>query len=119
MNYPDIDVPWTRIHEHKHFTPWETLPRTIWFEEFSRETQPEDTPYYPVRLAPDKERLALYTQLARTETKVSFLGRLATYRYLDMHLVIAEALDFAKEICQSSASHSPLPTFSADPLASA
>ena len=55
-------------------------------------------PYYPKRLAPDKALLAQYLRLAEQETKVSFLGRLATYRYLDMHQIIGEALDFAPRL---------------------
>jgi UDP-galactopyranose mutase len=95
INYPDMDVPFTRIVEHKHFAPWEKHDHTAVFTEFSKETQEKDIPFYPKRLAADKTLLEKYLDLAKRETKVSFLGRLATYRYLDMHQVVAEALDFA------------------------
>ena len=95
INYPDMDVPFTRILEHKHFAPWEKHEQTVVFTEFSKETEPADVPFYPKRLPPDKALLEQYLALARQETHVSFLGRLATYRYLDMHQVVAEALDFA------------------------
>jgi len=100
LNYPSIDVPHTRICEHKHFTPWESHERTIAFVEFSKETGPEDIPYYPKRLAPDLETLTQYQALARSEDNVFFLGRLATYRYLDMHVVIDEALRLAQRFLQ-------------------
>jgi UDP-galactopyranose mutase len=95
INYPDADVPFTRIVEHKHFAPWEAHDDTVVFTEYSRETAPEDVPFYPKRLAHDHALLEEYLALARKESRVSFLGRLATYRYLDMHQVIGEALDFA------------------------
>lgn len=94
MNYTDRDVPHTRIHEHKHFTPWEEHDKTVAFREFSKETEPGDTPYYPKRLTADMKLLETYTRRACTESRTSFLGRLATYRYLDMDGVIAEALQF-------------------------
>jgi UDP-galactopyranose mutase len=97
LNYPDADVPFTRIHEHKHFAPWEQHERTVAFREYSSETGSEDEPFYPKRLAPDKRLLAQYRALAAGEKAVSFLGRLATYRYLDMDDVIGEAHDFADQ----------------------
>jgi len=97
INYTELTEPFTRVHEHKHFAPWETHEKTIVFTEFSKETAPEDIPYYPKRLAPDIERLKRYRELARNERDVTFLGRLATYRYLDMHVVIAEALQTAAD----------------------
>ena len=101
INYPDSDVPYTRIVEHKYFTPWENHEDTIVYTEFSRETSGDDTPFYPKGLAPDKALLEKYRALAREETKVSFLGRLATYRYLDMHQVIGEALDFSPSLAEA------------------
>lgn len=64
INYPDEGVPFTRIHEHKHFTPWETHEKTVAFREFSKETEPADTPYYPKRLAADLTLLRQYRTLA-------------------------------------------------------
>lgn len=95
INYTSSDVPWTRVHEHKHFAPWETHERSVAFREFSHETGPDDTPFYPKRLDDDKALLAEYRQLAGQERGVTFLGRLATYRYMDMETVIGEALEFA------------------------
>jgi UDP-galactopyranose mutase len=92
MNYGDLDVPYTRISEHKHFSPWEQHDQTLIFKEYSRECKEDDIPYYPIRLVEEKEMLATYINVAKKETKVSFLGRLGTYRYLDMDVTIAEAL---------------------------
>jgi UDP-galactopyranose mutase len=123
INYPDMSVPWTRIHEHKHFTPWEKHQKTVAFREFSKETEAGDIPYYPKRLAADKTLLLRYRQLAcelsQTSTldtrhstpSYSFLGRLATYRYMDMEAVIGEALEFADKFVDAIRKNSPLPIF--------
>ncbi|MEI6491860.1 MAG: UDP-galactopyranose mutase [Verrucomicrobiota bacterium] len=117
INYPDLSVPWTRIHEHKHFAPWERHEKTVAFREFSKETAPDDIPYYPKRLAEDKKILQKYRALAEafpispSGFPLSFLGRLATYRYMDMEAVIAEALDFADAFVASVGSGSPKPVF--------
>lgn len=96
MNYGDPEVPYTRITEHKHFSPWETHEGSVCYREFSRLAEPGDTPYYPIRLVEEKALLDEYEALARAETKVTFVGRLGTYRYLDMDVTIAEALATAK-----------------------
>lgn len=101
INYPEATVPWTRITEHKHFSPWESHDRTIIYKEYSRECGPDDTPYYPVRLADDKKNLNRYTELADSEPNVTFVGRLGTYRYLDMHVAIEEALVAAAKFLAS------------------
>ena len=111
VNYCDETIPYTRITEHKHFTPWETHNKTVFFTEYSKETTPGDLPYYPKRLAVDKQLLKQYRTAAEQQDKVSFLGRLATYRYMDMHHVIGEALDFAKEFTTSLKKDRPKPTF--------
>ncbi len=98
INYCDDSFPYTRIHEHKHFTPWEQHQKSIYFKEFSKETGEDDIPFYPIRLPADVEKLKLYEQEQVLYPKFSFIGRLATYRYMDMHHVIAEALDLVKKI---------------------
>ena len=113
INYTDREIPYTRVAEHKHFTPWETHERTLVFREYSKATEPGDTPYYPMRRDPDKTILEKYMELARHETRVAFLGRLATYRYLDMHAVIGEALDFADTCVAAKVSGKPMPTLPA------
>jgi UDP-galactopyranose mutase len=96
MNYTEQSHPYTRIHEHKHFAPWETHDKTISLIEYSKETQLGDIPYYPKRLSDGVKLFDRYSELANNTESIYFLGRLATYRYLDMHQVIGEALDFSK-----------------------
>jgi len=116
MNYGSEDVTYTRIAEHKHFSPWETHERTIAFKEFSRECRPEDVPYYPVRLVEEQQLLRRYVELARSERGVSFVGRLGTYRYLDMDVTIAEALNAAEAALTSIKSGRPIPAFFVEPI---
>lgn len=116
MNYGSEDVTYTRIAEHKHFSPWETHERTIAFKEFSRECRPEDVPYYPVRLVEEQQLLRRYVELARSERGVSFVGRLGTYRYLDMDVTIAEALNAAEAALTSIKSGQPIPAFFVEPI---
>ncbi|MCD2514376.1 UDP-galactopyranose mutase [Comamonas endophytica] len=116
INYCDLSVPWTRISEHKHFAPWEQHADTVIFKEYSRLCEENDTPYYPIRLVAEKALLAQYVQRAQLERNVTFVGRLGTYRYIDMHVTIAEALDVAEQYQQSLASGKPLGSFVMDPL---
>lgn len=93
MNYGDADVPFTRITEHKHFAPWEAHEKSICYREYSRACGADDIPYYPIRLAAEEALLGQYLERAALETGVTFVGRLGTYRYLDMDVTIREALD--------------------------
>ncbi|WP_420210573.1 UDP-galactopyranose mutase [Burkholderia aenigmatica] len=117
INYCEENVPWTRISEHKHFSPWEEHENTVIYKEHSRACGPDDIPYYPVRLVDDKELLGRYVALAREEQNITFVGRLGTYRYLDMHVTIAEALDVAEQYLSTVESGAPMSSFVVDPLA--
>ncbi|MEP7017639.1 MAG: UDP-galactopyranose mutase [Actinomycetota bacterium] len=94
MNYADPDVPYTRIHEFRHFHPERDYPpdKTVIMREFSRFAQDEDEPYYPVNTPQDREQLLKYRDMGRAENGVLFGGRLGTYKYLDMHMAIGAAL---------------------------
>lgn len=94
MNYPDADVPYTRIHEFRHFHPERdyTKDATVIMREFSRFADKGDEPYYPVNTSADREKLLAYRDLAKGEQSVLFGGRLGTYKYLDMHMAIGAAL---------------------------
>jgi len=116
VNYCDADVPYTRITEHKHFAPWEQHDQSVIYREFSRLCDENDTPYYPVRLVQEKVQLLEYVRLARAEQGVTFLGRLGTYRYLDMDVTIHEALKVADVAKQSIRDGAPIPAFVTDPL---
>lgn len=95
MNFADVDEPVTRSTEHKHLAPWERHETTYVSREVPAACGPDDEPFYPLRLAHDRRLLDLYVQRAQQERNVTFLGRLGTYRYLDMDVAIGEALDVA------------------------
>jgi UDP-galactopyranose mutase len=96
MNYPDLNVPFTRIHEFKHFHPERkdvfNSEKTVIMREFSRFATRADEPYYPVNTEADRDGLLAYRELAKGEQDVHFGGRLGTYQYLDMHMAIGSAL---------------------------
>ena len=97
MNYADEDVPWTRIHEFRHFHPERDYPtdRTVVVREYSRAAEAGDEPYYPINTPEDRAKLERYRELAAKEAvdeRVLFGGRLGTYKYLDMHMAIGSAL---------------------------
>lgn len=94
MNYADASVPYTRIHEFRHFHPEREYPadKTIIMREFSRFADQGDEPYYPVNTPEDRAALLAYRELQDGETDVFFGGRLGTYQYLDMHMAIGSAL---------------------------
>ena len=118
LNYCDEDVPFTRISEHKHFSPWEAaqFEGTVCFREYSRLGGAEDIPYYPIRLVGEKSMLSDYVALARQAPGVSFLGRLGTYRYLDMDVTIREAMDAATATLERLREGAAPPAFFLDPL---
>jgi UDP-galactopyranose mutase len=103
MNYNDLEVPYTRIHEFRHFHPERDYPtdKTVIMREFSRFADDDDEPYYPINTESDRAVLAAYRARARAETatsKVLFGGRLGTYQYLDMHMAIASALSMYENV---------------------
>ena len=111
MNYGDENIPYTRISEHKHFTPWERHEKTIYFKEFSRACTKNDIPYYPIRLVNDKVLLDKYIALAEKEKKVTFAGRLGTYRYMGMDVTIKEALNLSASLLSDLDEHKALKSF--------
>lgn len=88
MNYTDIDIPFTRIIEHKHFEGSKT-EHTIITREYP-EAQGE--PFYPINDEVNNSLYRMYRELADREQRVIFGGRLAEYKYYDMHQVISAAL---------------------------
>ncbi|MBE4973825.1 UDP-galactopyranose mutase [Serratia sp. X10] len=97
VNYTESSVPYTRIIEHKHFDPVET-PHTVVTKEYPEEWQEGSEPYYPVN---DEKNMALfkkYRELAKNEANVYFGGRLAEYKYYDMHQVIRSAFSLVDDI---------------------
>ncbi|WP_323141770.1 UDP-galactopyranose mutase [Massilia phyllosphaerae] len=117
INVCDNSQRYTRVTEHKHFAPWEKHEKTICYLEYSRQCEPEDTPYYPIRQAREKAQLEKYVNLAKQETNVTFMGRLGTYRYLDMDVTINEALITADKFLETAQAKGAMPAFVIDPLA--
>lgn len=111
MNYGDQNVPYTRITEHKYFAPWESHDRTICYKEYSRSCEPKDTPYYPIRQVGEMALLHKYLDLADKENNLTFVGRLGTYRYLDMDVTIAEAMKTAEAYLSSINESKKMPVF--------
>jgi UDP-galactopyranose mutase len=118
LNYCDEEVPFTRITEHKHFAPWERdkLEGSVLYREFSRLCGPNDIPYYPIRQTDEEAMLRQYVMRAQATAGVSFVGRLGSYRYLDMDVTIAEALDASERMIAAIRQGKSPPAFFVEPL---
>lgn len=116
MNYGEESVPYTRITEHKHFAPWESHEGSVCYREYSRAAEPGDIPYYPIRQVAEKALLSDYVDLAGNTAGVTFVGRLGTYRYLDMDVTIREALDTARGFLDDTGAGRAVPAFYKAPL---
>jgi UDP-galactopyranose mutase len=97
VNYTDAKTPFTRIIEHKHFE-FGTQPKTVITREYSQEWIKKDEPYYPVNDDKNDHLFKRYKELSRNEQDVIFGGRLADYKYYDMHHVVGLALKKIAEI---------------------
>lgn len=97
VNYTERDVEYTRIIEHKHFDPVDTL-HTVVTKEYPKNWELDDEPYYPINDDKNMELFKKYRNLAKDESRVFFGGRLAEYKYYDMHQVIRSALNYIKDI---------------------
>ena len=115
MNYADSDIPFTRIHEFRHFHPerdWYPKDKTVIMREFSRFADRGDEPYYPINTPQDRERLLAYREMTAREPGVIFGGRLGTYKYLDMHMAIGSALSvYDNRVRPFFSGHQPLGSF--------
>lgn len=97
VNYTDSETPYTRIIEHKHFE-FGTQEKTIITKEYPQEWTKKDEPYYPVNDDKNDQLFKKYKELANNETGVIFGGRLADYKYYDMHHVVGLALKRVAEV---------------------
>lgn len=101
VNYTEEDIPYTRIIEHKHFEMFgvdvENCPKTVISKEYSSEWKFGSEPYYPINDEKNNQLYQKYKELADKENKVIFGGRLAEYKYYDMHHIVEKALYIAKE----------------------
>lgn len=92
LNCTDMTVPFTRIHEHKWFTPEKKFEQSVAFEEYASFTDSRKNPIYPIRNAKSEAIVKAYNERAAKEKDVMFIGRLAEFRYFDMHQVIGAAM---------------------------
>lgn len=97
INFNDADIPYTRSIEHKHFDPVNTN-HTVVTKEFPSEWTQGLEPYYPVNDEKNNVLYRKYRDLAKQEHNVIFGGRLAEYKYYDMHQVIASALTTIRKL---------------------
>lgn len=96
VNYTDSDTPFTRVIEHKHFT-FGNQNSTFITREYPSDWKIGDKPYYPINTLENEKIYTKYKELAKKEKNVIFGGRLATYKYYDMHQVINSALQVIRK----------------------
>lgn len=96
VNYTEYEVPYTRIIEHKHFE-YGTQPKTIITREYPTKWNKGDDPYYPINNEKNNRIYDKYKKLADNEKNIIFGGRLAEYKYYDMHNIIEHALQTIKK----------------------
>ena len=95
MNFNDSDIPYTRIIEHKHFE-FGKQEHTIITKEFSEKWTKEKEAYYPINNDENQKIYQKYKELSIKDSNIIFGGRLAEYKYYDMHQIVASALSKAK-----------------------
>jgi UDP-galactopyranose mutase len=103
VNYPSEDVPFTRISEYKHLTGQEAPVTTVTYEYPSA----EGDPYYPIPRPENQELFKKYEALADETNDVTFVGRLATYRYYNMDQIVGQALATFRRMDEKRASERP------------
>ena len=95
VNYTEREIPWTRIIEHKHFE-YGDQPKTVVTREYPADWKPGDEPYYPINDERNTKLYGEYAELAKSEGKVVFAGRLGGYKYYDMDKAIDAAFDLVE-----------------------
>lgn len=101
VNYTDSSTPYTRILEHKHFYPDLTAVKTVITKEYPKEWVVGDEAYYPINDAVNMDLLKKYQEEAKKEDGIIFGGRLAEYKYYDMHIVVRAALNKIRSIFEA------------------
>ena len=96
VNYNDSDIPYTRIIEHKHFE-FGKQKHTVVTKEFPEQWTKEKEAYYPINNDENQNKYQQYKALSLQESNIIFGGRLAEYKYYDMHQIIASALQKTKK----------------------
>lgn len=106
INYTERDIPYTRIIEHKHFEMFgskvDETPKTVISKEYSTEWKDDMEPYYPINDDKNNMLYERYKELASANDQYIFGGRLAEYKYYDMHKIVELALErFASELLKN------------------
>jgi UDP-galactopyranose mutase len=100
VNYPEMNVPYNKIIEIKHFQPYDeelqNYEKTILSYEYSEEWNRYKEPYYPLNDEKNRNLYLKYKELADQEKNITFAGKLATYRYYEIEDVFKEVLEFFK-----------------------
>ena len=91
VNQNNSTNPATRVYDHSYFTPTHTGP-TVVTSEYPKECGPGDVPFYPIPWGEGQEKYRQYEAMADAEEGVIFVGRLATYKYLDMWMAIKHVI---------------------------
>lgn len=118
MNFPDNSIPWTRMTEHRHLSPWRPTrsAASIVWREFPGPAGIGEVLYYPLRLAGDERLLQAYVDLAQSCGDVTFIGRLGCYAYIDMDVAVRRAIDTAAIAVEAFRSGRRPPVFVHHPL---
>lgn len=98
INYTDMSEKFTRIHEHKYFTPDKKFSKSVAFKEYSEASDSRNNPFYPVENKESMLMMEKYNKLAQKEEKVIFVGRLAEFKYYNMDQVIKSSIDVYNKI---------------------
>ena len=98
VNYTDFEVPYTRIAEHQYFEPGVKHQKTVITKEYSKTWSRGDEAYYPINNQRNSELYAKYVELAKQQSNLYFGGRLGTYSYLNMDVVVEKALQLVDQI---------------------
>jgi len=93
INYPDANVPFTRIHEHKYFTPEKEFHKSVGFKENSFQTDNTSRPFYPIENESSLKLYSKYKKMAEKEPNILFIGRLAQFKYFNMDQTTKSAID--------------------------
>ncbi len=99
VNEPDQSVPFTRTTDYRHLTG-QRGAKTVLGREFP---SAEGDPYYPIPRPDNRELYRKYATLAAAQRHVTFVGRLAEYKYFNMDQVVASALVTFEELARTAA----------------
>ena len=98
INYTEYEIPYTRIAEHQYFEPGQKHNKTVITKEYSKTWSVGDEAYYPINNEKNSALYAKYKALAEQNPKVHFGGRLGTYSYYNMDVVVEKALQMVEEL---------------------